>query len=128
MFPHTVTIYNKDSAEKYHKTIIEGVLWDSIKGVVNRRTGSTSADSLRLIVPCSVKNYMDYMDSEKWLLLGEKAPFWTLKPKDIVILGSCEADIKSAKDISNLQNAMLITSVDFKKIGSKLDHFEVSGK
>jgi hypothetical protein len=126
MLPHTVTVFNKDSHDNYHKAVIHGVLWESVKGSVNRKTGSSSADGFRLTIPMKAEGYAE---PEKWLGLSDKAGFWTLKPKDIVVFGENEdLYIKSAKDIACIQNAMTISSVDFKAFGSSLDHFEVSGK
>ncbi|QHA01671.1 hypothetical protein [Dehalobacter restrictus] len=54
MFPHTVTVYNKymdGTAEKWQRTVITGVLWNSSKGAVVRKTGESAVDGLQLMIP-----------------------------------------------------------------------------
>lgn len=126
MFPHTVTIYNRDKEEHYHRTVIAGVLWDSSKGAVVRKTGVSSVDGLQLIIPMSAQGYLKPSD---WLELVDKTGSWTLQPRDVVVLGKIEYEVvKSIKELQQFDDVLTISNIDTKKFGSNLDHWEVSGK
>lgn len=129
MFPHTVTVYNKylDSGiEKWQRTVLKGVFWDSSKGAVVRKTGVTSADGLRLIIPMTVKGYMK---PKEWAALPDKTGFWTLQSGDTVILGDIAREVvKSSKELQQFDDVMVISNVDTRKYGSDMDHWEVTGK
>ncbi|MFV0517247.1 MAG: DUF6751 family protein [Aminipila sp.] len=126
VFPHTVTIYNRDKEEHYHRTVITGVLWDSSKGAVVRKTGVSSVDGLQLIIPMSAQGYLKPSD---WLELANKTVHWTLQPRDVVVLGKIEYEVvKSIKELQQFDDMLTISNIDTKKFGSNLDHWEVSGK
>lgn len=128
MFPHTVTIYNKDQKEQYHRKVIKGVFWDSSKGATVRKTGVSSADGLQLIIPFSADK--SYLKPKEWLALEDKSSNWTLQPRDIVILGDIDYEvIKSSSELSKLYDDVLtISNVDTRDYGGDMSHFEVSGK
>ncbi|WP_027399850.1 DUF6751 family protein [Anaerovorax odorimutans] len=127
MFPHTVTIYNKDSSGQYHRKVISGVFWDSSKGAVMRKTGSTAADGLTLIIPFTADK--TYLKSKEWLALTDKSTNWTLQPKDIVILGAIDYEvIKSSKELLQFDDVLTINNIDTRNFGTDMDHWEVSGK
>ncbi|WP_206460235.1 hypothetical protein [Anaerovorax sp. IOR16] len=130
MFPHTVTIYNRDKDEHYHRTVIEGVIWNSSKGAVVRKTGVSSADELQLIIPLASDKEKAYLKPREWEKLTDKTGHWTLQPKDIVILGEIEYEVvKSGSELSKLYDDVLtINNIDTRKFGSDMDHWEVSGK
>lgn len=129
MFQHTVTIYNRDAQEHYHRTVISGVFWNSSKGAVSRKTGVSSADGLQLIIPFDVAHAVEYIKPKDWLKLADKTGHWTLQPKDVVILGDINYDvIKSSKELLQFDDVMTISNIDTKSFGSSLDHWEVSGK
>jgi hypothetical protein len=127
VFPHTVTIYNKDKTEHYHRKVISGVLWDSNRGAVARKTGSTAADGLMLIIPFNADK--TYLKPKEWEVLTDKSSNWTLQPKDIVILGSIGYEvIKSSKELIQFDDVLTISSIDTRDYGGNMGHFEVAGK
>ncbi len=127
MFPHTITIYNKDRSEKYHRKVIKGVFWDSSKGSIMRKTGSTAADGLMLIIPINADK--NYLKPKEWLELTDKTGHWTLQPKDVVILGKIEYEVvKSSKELMQFDDVLTISNIDTREFGSDMDHWEVSGK
>lgn len=128
MFPHTVTIYNKDSTGQYHRKVISGVFWDSSKGSVMRKTGSTAADGLMLIIPFNADK--TYLKPKEWGALTDKSTNWTLQSKDIVVLGDITYEIvKSSSELSKLYDEVLtISNIDTKGYGGDMSHFEVTGK
>lgn len=129
MFPHDITIYNKykdGATEKWQRTTLSGIYWNSIKGAVMRKTGVASADSLQLIIPMSIAGYKP---PKEWLALANKTGCWTLQSGDAVIKGSISYDIvRSSKELEQFDDVRLITSVDTKDFGGDMSHWEVSAK
>lgn len=129
MFPHTVTIYNKykdGTTEKWQRTVITGVYWNSVKGAVMRKTGVSSADSLQLIIPMSIAGYLP---PKEWAKLTNKAASWTLQSGDTVILGDIDYEVvRSSAELREYDNQITITSVDTKDYGGSMRHWEVSGR
>ena len=69
MFNDVVTVYNKyknGTVEKWQRTVLTGVFWNSVKGAVVRKTGVTSADSLQLIIPCNTRTNRAYKPPKAW--------------------------------------------------------------
>ena len=129
MFPHTVTVYNKHmdgSTEKWQRTVLSGVFWDSSKGAVVRKTGIASADGLTLIIPMVIPGYMK---PKEWTSLANKTGFWTLQEGDTVILGSIEYEVvRSSKELQQFDDVLTITNVDTRNYGGGMSHWEVTGK
>ncbi len=129
MFPHTVTIYNRDKEEHYHRTVIKGVLWNSSKGAVARKTGMSSADGLQLIIPFDAVQGDVYTKPKEWAELADKNGHWTLQPKDIVILGKIDYEVvKSSKELLQFDDVLTISNIDTRNFGTDMDHWEVTGK
>ena len=135
MFPHTVTIYNKykDSAgtEKWQRTVLSGVFWDSSKGAVVRKTGVASADGLMLIVPMDVTVPSDrqYKKPKEWVALADKTRTWTLQSGDTVILGEIDYEVvRSSKELLAYDDVLNISNVDTRDYGGGMSHWEGTGK
>lgn len=135
MFPHTVTVYNKykDAAgvEKWKRTVLSGVFWDSSKGAIIRKTGVASSDSLLLIVPMNVTviDKSIYKKPKEWDALPDKTGFWTLQEGDTVILGDLTYEVvKSSKELQQFDDVLTITNVDTRNYGGGMDLWEVTGK
>ncbi len=130
MFPHTVTVYNKyldGSTEKWQRTVLPGVFWDSSKGATARKTGVSSADGLMLIIPMAVK--LGYSKPKEWAALEDRAGSWTLQSGDIAILGAKDYEIvKSSKELQQFDDVLTITNVDTRDYGGGMSHWEVTGK
>lgn len=135
MFPHTATIYNKykDAAgiEKWKRTVLSGVFWDSSKGAIIRKTGASSADGLLLIVPMGVTvvDKSAYKKPKEWESLPDKSGSWTLQEGDTVILGSIVYEVvKSSKELQQFDDVLEIINVDTRNYGGGMDLWEVTGK
>ncbi|MDJ0305388.1 MULTISPECIES: hypothetical protein [Dehalobacter] len=130
MFPHTVTIYNKymdNGAEKWHRTVIAGVLWNSSKGAVVRKTGESAVDGLQLIIPFSAG--AGYVKPKAWESLTDRSGCWTLKGGDTVILGDIDYEVvKSSSELKLFDDVLTISNVDTRDYGGEMSHWEVSGK
>lgn len=113
MFPHTVTIYNKYQAEqeeRWQRTVLGGVFWDSTKGAQLRKAGVASADGLVLIIPQSV--LPGYVKPKAWAALTDKARHWTLQSGDIVIKGEVAHEVeRSVKELLGYDDLLTITAV-----------------
>ncbi len=130
MFPHTVTVYNKyldGKTEKWQRTVLRGVFWDSSKGAVVRKTGVSSADGLMLMIPMSIPGYTK---PKEWAALEDKAGSWTLQSGDTVILGEIDYEVvKSSSELARqFDDVLVISNVDTRNYGGGMSHFEVSGK
>ena len=129
MFPHTVTVYNKYTeagTEKWQRTVLSGVFWDSSKGSVVRKTGIASADGLRLIIPMSIKGYVK---PKAWEDLADKTGSWTLQEGDTVILGDISHEVvRSSSELLGLDDVLSITNIDTRNYGGGMSHWEVTGK
>ncbi len=156
MFPHTVTVYNKyldNKVEKWQRTVLKGVFWDSSKGAVVRKTGMASVDGLQLIIPKgAIATTMEVIvipgekegDPEKveiksstgkysppktWANLNDRRGYWTLQSGDTVILGEIDYEVvKSSKELQQFDDILVISNVDTRNYGGGMSHWEVSGK
>ncbi|ADY54709.1 hypothetical protein Sgly_0343 [Syntrophobotulus glycolicus DSM 8271] len=130
MFPHTVTIYNKyidTGIEKWQRTVISGVFWNSSKGAAVRKTGVSTVDGLQLIIPFSASSF--YVKPKEWAALEDKSGHWTLQSGDIVILGEQSYEVvKSSSELKQFDDVLTITNVDTRDYGGSMSHWEVSGK
>lgn len=123
IFSHTITVYNKytqDRVEKWQRTVLTNVFFDSIKGASVRRTGVVSSDSVQIIIPFR----KGYKEPKDWL--KDKANSFTLQTGDIVIKGVCDVEIEKSSSELKEYRPFNITSVDTKDFGLK--HWEVSCK
>ena len=130
MFPHTVTIYNKypnHTPEKWQRTVLSGVFWDSSKGAAVRKTGVSSVDGLQLIIPMHIKGYVK---PKAWAALEEKTGTWTLQSGDTVVLGYKDYDIvRSSNELQQrFDDVLVISNVDIRNYGGDMSHWEVTGK
>lgn len=134
MFPHTVTVYNKyteSNVEKWRRTVLSGVFWDSSKGATVRKTGVSSADGLMLIIPMNVTVPSDrqYVKPKEWTALSDKTESWTLQNGDTVILGDISYEVvRSSKELLGYDDVLTISNVDTRDYGGGMAHWEVSGK
>ena len=132
MFPHTVTIYNKyknGTVEKWQRTVIQGVYWNSSKGAVIRKTGVVSADGVQLIIPFTADKNKAYVKPQEFARLSDKSGRWTLQSKDIIIMGDINYEVvKSSSELAQFDDAIVISNVDTRDFSGNLAHWEVSGK
>lgn len=130
MMNDTVTIYNKyveAGAEKWRRTVLRGVFWNSVEGAVLRKTGAASADSVVVIIPLSLPGYVK---PKVWEGVTDKKGFWTVKPGDTLVKGNLQVEISrsAAKELDHLDDVLTVTTVDINDFPSKMAHLEVSGK
>ena len=128
MFNDTVTLYSKyveDGTERWKRTILCGVFWNSVEGAVLRRTGAASADRVVVLIPDTVGGYVK---PKAWDALGDKSGFWTVRPGDTLARGGVPVEIaRSTRELEGFDDVLTVTTVDDKRFGG-LAHLEVSGR
>ena len=145
ILPHTVTIYNVETAtdkttyddqHTNHITVLHGVLLDATKGRNVRESGLEGADAVSLHIPMGIvgvdgvtgdeKRYVGAM--EFWRA-ADKSGIWTLSTdrNTFFVKGEVVEQDKTEEYI-NLANdgVYTVTKVDEKDFGG-LPHWEVGG-
>ena len=130
MFNDVVTIYNsykEEGKERWQRRVVYGVNWTDIQGVVARKTGMASANSLSLLIPAKAMD--GYMRPEAFSALKDRAGKWTVAPKDTVVLGDVDLEITRTpgKDLAGVDGVRVVTTVD-SYLHGPLAHLEVIGK
>lgn len=130
-----ITIYSRyldliTKVDKYQRTVLMGVFWESYQAVNVRKSGLDNADRVRVFIPHQVAVIGDYRKPKAWQALGDKAGFWTLQTGDKVVLGAVDYEIeKVASELEKrFDDVLTLTKIDDKNFGSlALRHWEVGG-
>lgn len=133
MFPHTCTIYNKyrdAREEKWHRTVIHGVLWDNVRGI-NARSGAVdNDDSAVIIIPA--RGRTGYTSPKEFAALTDKTDAWTINAGDLIVFGEIDFVFDDEHRLADLErqydDVLTITKVDRRIFGSYLDNWEVGAK
>lgn len=132
MFNDVCTVYNKyveNGVEKWQRTVLTGVFWDSVRGTNFRKTGLENADSVNILIPNFVTANRAYMEPKSWQALQDKSSYWTLQPGDTILKGAVTYGIvKSSRELEAYDDSYKITKADYKGFGSDMDHWEVGAK
>lgn len=143
MFPHTVTLYQTETAldDKYHETVVnhitilEGVLLIESKAANVRSTGLEGADAANLHIPFSVKatdgvtgKEKTYVDPvEGWKTDIDKSDIWTISIGTVFIKGREVHPDKSRNALEmGYDGVYEATKVDKLDFGA-FPHWEVGG-
>ncbi len=148
MFPHTVTVYNKMENDMgvatYNITLLRGVFLDISKAANVIKSGLTSADSVMLYIPMSIKainaetgEEQRFVSPKEYERLedDERHAFWTLRVGGISSVADCffmKGEMTEKASFGDLKNRFDdvydVTTVDTKDFGSKsMWHWEVGG-
>ncbi len=133
MFNNSVTIYNKyaeNGVEKWKRTIISGVFFDSTYGHNFNKFGNEKANKAQVIIPKVNVCMTKYLSPKEFIELGDKTDKWTLQDDDTIVKGAISYDIvKSTKELyQNYDNVFVITSVDYKDFSNDMSHWEVNAR
>lgn len=148
MFPHTVTLYNTETAEApetgfkpvlvNHITVLRGVLLDASKASNVNRSGLEGADAVNLYIPISVTAVDGLTGVEKrycgpveFWRAEDKSGLWTLSDSGNTYFVKGEAvheDWSVQKLEAAYDDVYDVTKVDFKDFGGNMSHWEVGGK
>ena len=157
MFPHTCTIYNKyreGREDKWHRTVLHGVLWDNVRGNKARSGAVDNDDSAVIIIPTNGRT--GYKPPKKFVALlyanakrlpqsvqpfslmfyslahHNKTDIWTINAGDIIVFGEIDFVFDDEHRLADLErqyeDVLTITKVDRKIFGTPLDHWEVGAK
>lgn len=132
-----LTIYNKyidpaTRAEKYQRTQIRSIVWESRKAVNTIASGGTvSVDSVRVFIPFA--RDANYLSPKAWQALVTKTGKWTLQEGDYIVKGLVADEITGAFTTTSLRakydNVLVISSVDTMDVGSlSLQHWQIGAK
>ena len=128
-FTETITVYNKipqqgREPEKFRRTVVHGVFWDSTSGAAFGKSGKDDSDSITVMIP----DLPALVSAAEWFRSGCTEDKFTLSPGDIIARGEC-GDISSAAELERQHTEkLIITEVRDCRFGSvSLKHWEVSG-
>lgn len=126
-----MTVYNKfiqSRAEKYQRTALAAVLWDSSSATIKRRSADLQSNKAVIALPRSLG--VAYLNPKAWQAANNKSEFWTLQEGDIVVRGTVADEITGGFTISSLRakydDVLEIVSVAFMDQGSlNTHHWEI---
>ena len=127
-----ITVFNsyidEDDNTLYSSTVIHDVNWQSEEKVTVSDKGLISADEIKIYIPVTSLNGIEYVPRKAYNSLKDKTGYFTLKEGDKIVKGEYMGEISSIKDFNKLDNVATIISVKDNRYGSiSLQHFEVGG-
>ena len=133
MFNNSITIYNKytdNGVEKWKRTIIHGVYFDSTRGRNFNKSGNDKVNKAQVIIPKTNMRMTGYLSPKDFNSAEDKTNKWTLQEDDTIVKGEINYEIiKSTKELyQNYENVYVITSVDYKDFGNDMSHWEVNAR
>lgn len=126
-----ITIYNKwydsvNDIDKYQRTVIKGVNWQSKRNGTVSDKGLLLADSTLIFID----KLDNYVSPKKFLKLSprEKSNYFTLAPGDKIVKGEVTFEITGIKPfrVADLENKFDYV-IDIKSVNPLSNHFEVEG-
>ena len=127
-----ITVFNsyidEDDNTIYSPTVIHDVNWQSEEKVTVSDKGLISADEIKIFIPVTSLNGIEYVPRKAYNSLKDKTGYFTLKEGDKIVKGEYMGEISSIKDFNKLDNVATIISVADNRYGSiSMQHFEVGG-
>lgn len=108
MFPHYMTLYHRTEEKgdvSWSRTVIKGVLWEDLAGIVLRKAGKKPEDKAMVYIP--IRNGVE------------------ISEKDIIVKGVCLTEIK--KSSKELPEGLYVTTVETFDYGN-LQHWRVTAR
>lgn len=127
-----ITVFNsyidEDDNTIYSPTVIHDVNWQSEEKVNINDKGLVSADEIKIYIPVTSLNGIEYVPRKAYNSLENKTGYFTLKEGDKIVKGEYTGTINTIKDFNKLDNVATIISVADNRYGSiSMQHFEVGG-
>lgn len=127
-----ITVFNSyiddDDNTLYSPTVIHDVNWQSEEKVTVSDKGLVSADEIKIFIPVTSLNGIEYVPRKAYNSLKDKTGYFTLKEGDKIVKGEYTGTINTIKDFNKLDNVATIISVADNRYGSiSMQHFEVGG-
>ena len=128
-----ITVFNsyidEDDNTLYSPTVIHDVNWQSEEKVTVSDKGLVSADEIKIYIPVTSLNGIEYVPRKAYNSLKDKTGYFTLKEGDKIVKGEDTGTINTIKDFNKLDNVATIISVKDNRYGSlSMQHFEVGGE
>lgn len=125
-----ITVYNKyidttTRAEKYQRTVINNVVWQSQKAIT-RAQEQVAANSALVMIPFALG--ADYLKPKAWQ--AARSGKWTLQEGDVIVRGVVAQEITTEYTLTALRavydDVVMIVSVDAMDQGTpNVQHWEV---
>lgn len=127
-----ITVFNSYTYEEdntlYSSVVIHDVNWQSEEKVTVSDKGLISADEIKIYIPVTSLNGIEYVPRKTYNSLKNKTGYFTLKEGDKIVKGEYTGTINTIKDFNKLDNVATIISVADNRYGSiSMQHFEVGG-
>lgn len=133
-----ITLYNKvydrdAGASMYYRTVLKGVNWQNKTAIQPTDKGMVSADVAEIYIPFAVETEKQFRKPKNFVQETEKTGFFTIEAGDLVIRGTVENELTSAKDEERLKNAYddvrTIAVVETNDNGSsEMQHWKVTAE
>jgi hypothetical protein len=125
-----ITLYNAyinttTRMTDYHRTVLDSVHYEGIRGRTKIQSGSESSDSVKITIPFTVSGGT-YVSPKAFALLSNKSGYYTFNEEDVIVKG----EIASSVSFSNLEtlydDVVVITTIDIGDYGSEwMKHFQL---
>ena len=106
MFPHTITVFTRESDDSYTREVIEGVYWYGERKVETSGKGIDGSSSVTVIIP--LEKYKGVQ-------------------KESLIVKGIHSDIESISDLNDVEDCISVISIDKSDAGTRLDHVTIKG-
>lgn len=126
-----ITIYNRyydftSDTDKYQRTVIKGVNWQSKRNGTVSDKGLLLADSTLIFID----KLDNYVSPKRFLKLSdpERPNYFTFTPGDKIVKGGVDFEVTGIKPyrLSDLENGF-DDVIDIKSVSKLSSHFEVEG-
>lgn len=112
-----ITIYNSyldpvTKLNKYHRTIIEGVNWNSTRNATVSNGSATVAFNTTIVLD-KLPNYLTPLEFGK---LADKAGYFTLNTSDRIVQGAIDLEITKLTDLTSNYDSVVVMSVSESKL------------
>lgn len=118
LFPNTdITIYNSyldpvTKLNKYHRTVIEGVNWNSTRNATVSNGSATVAFNTTIVMD-KLPNYLMPIEFNK---LVDKTGYFTLNTSDRIVQGAIDLEITKLTDLTANYDSVVVMSVGESKL------------
>lgn len=106
MFPHTITVFNRESNDSYAREVIDGVYWYGERKAETSGKGIDESSFVIVIIPLEKCSGIQ---------------------KESLIVKGIHSDIESISDLNHVEDCITVVSIDKSDAGTRLDHVTVKG-
>lgn len=132
LFTDTITIYNHKEDDTYQRTVMKGVQYSKKTEKTVTSDGKVNLGTVvNVTIPETVVCDRDYVEKQKFRLLGDTSNNWTLDETgnlDIIIQGEVTQEITEEYRLKNLKtdyDCVTVAGVSDNRNRSMLKHIKV---